>query len=245
MFFFKRKEIIVDCFTPHYDIYESYRPLPANNFIPEGWKSLPKTINMKALQRSNMEIPRGTMKMCKGFTNLFSSGFIIQLWSDVALDSNTDPMSQIAASNSIFFNSHPDYQMWDGLYRGYKHVKFSSPWALVEKTGVKFTWNRCDWHNTDIADKMHMVSAVTDFKYQHHANMNIFIKDNSIVKLTAGQPMVHLIPMSEHKLKLKYHLISLQEFDTRFYHSTKFSGEYKENVRLIDNKSKCPFGFGK
>lgn len=245
MFWFKKSEIIVDCFTPHHDIYESYRPLPASHFIPEGWKNLPKTISMRAMPNSKIEIPRGTLKLCKGFTNLFSSGFILQLWTDVILDANTEPMSQLAASDFIMFNSHPKFQMWEGLYDGYKHVKFSSPWNLVEKTGVRFTWNRCDWHNTENAHKMHMLSAVTDFKYQHHVNMNIFVKDNETVNLSAGQPMVHLIPISEKKVKLKYHVISHQEFDSKFSHMTKFSGKYKESVRIVDNKPKCPFGFSK
>jgi hypothetical protein len=240
MFWFKRKEIVVDCFTPHHKIYEAYRPIHASHFLPDGWKKLPKTVS---IENNGIGIDRGTMKKCIGFTNLFSSGFILQLWTDVILDTTSNEMQKIAAGNFIYFSHHPEFQSWAELYSGYKHVKFSSPWQLTEKTGVKFTWNRCDWHNTDSADKMHIVSAVTDFKYQTGTQINMFIKNNSRVNLSAGQPMVHLIPMSEHKIKLKYHLVSQQEYDSRFYYNSKFTSQYAENKRIIN--SKCPFGFGK
>jgi hypothetical protein len=245
IFFFKQKEIIVDCFTPHDRIYEYYRPMPAAAFIPEEWKLLPKTIETRVSEYSNATVPRATLKKCKGFTNLFSSGFILQLWTDILFDTNPQDMIKMSPVNFIFFSEHPAFQKWEELYKGYKHVKISSPWQLQEKSGVRFTWNRCDWHNTDNADKMHIISAVTDFKYQSGTQINMFIKDKSVVKLTAGQPMVHLIPMSDKKVKLKYHLISHQEFDQRFSYTPKFTGQYKETKRVLDNKNKCPFGFGK
>jgi hypothetical protein len=250
MFWFKSKEITVDCFTVSNLIHDGYRPKPAMEFVPEGWKTLPKTVGVRNISENSFAVPNATMKQCKGFINLFSSGFILPLFSDMVFDTTQEPMVKYAPSSLNYWHHHPSFQMWDGLYAGYKHVKILSPWSFVEKSGIKFAWNRCDWHDTENAGNYHVVSAVIDFKYQHSAQINLFVKDNSHISLTAGQPMVHIIPLSEHKVKLKYHVISEKEHDSKFgSFVTKFVGNYNESKRIKQEvesrESKCPFGFGK
>jgi hypothetical protein len=123
------------------------------------------------------------------------------------------------------------------------------PWFLQEKTGVKFAWNECTWHNTHRAGIFHIPSAVIDFKYQFLVNVNIFAKKDTSLKLNAGDPLVHILPLSENNVVLKHHLVSQTEYD-RFQNIYIESIGYK-NAREIrkdlkfNTKAKCPFGFGK
>jgi len=250
MFWIKPKEIVVDCFTHMPNVYAGYKPAPAIDFIPEGWKRLPKTVGVQYDPDSNVTIPHATMKYCKGFTSLFASGFIIPLFIDMIFDTTKpDKVERYSPSNVNHWGDHPKFQMWDGLYNGHKHVKIMNPWCFVEKTGVKFAWNRCDWNNTDNAGNYHVLSAVTEFKYQVATQINMFVKDNIHLKLEAGQPMVHLIPLTENKVKFKHHLITKDEYERKFrVNLAKFAGNYNEVKRIKDKnaeESKCPFGFGK
>ena len=249
MFWFKRKKIVVDCFTQHPTIYELYKPQAAIKFIPNGWKKLPKTVKIKPYEQqdpeSKIEFDSATMKKCIGFINLFSNGFIIPNWCDVKIEIKSDGSFMYHAGGDFIANQHPSFQKWTDLYEDYGHVKFGSPWLLYEKSGVQFTWNQCDWHKTDLIDKFKIVSGVIDYKYQHQTNINMFIKRNTVLEFDAGEPMVHLIPISDREVKIKTHLLDPAEFIKIDRTPTQYINQYNTWKKTIDSNRKCPFGFGK
>jgi hypothetical protein len=248
IFLFKRKEIVVDCFTYHHSVYEYYRPLNANNFIPDGWKKLPKRLDIKTFPNvpsSKLTTEAATAKTCLGFINLFRTGFIIQNHCEIAVESdeagnvNVDSLDR----SSSFISQHSPEQVWDGFFTNHAHIKLIVPWFVKEKTGVNFLYSKCTWNDTNMADNFHVVSGILDFKLQHNISVNFFMKKNSIVRFYAGQPLAHVIPLSEHKVKMKHHLISRQEYETRFSFipATRLYQEFKR----IKTKKECPFGFGR
>ncbi len=247
MFWFKKKEIVVDCFTVNPTIYTCNPIAPANNFFPAEWKSHPKFIRTKyhSDNTSNLEVDLPTIKKCIGFINLYNVGFMIPSWCDFGIEIREDGSYTYHNAGDLRIDQHPRFQVWDTLYKDYGHAKIGSPWLLKEKTGVQFSWHQCDWHKTDVIDKFKIVSGVVDFKYQHQTNVNMFIKKGSSVNFNAGEPLAHLIPISDSNVKIKNHLIDGIEMSKIDFRPTQYSNQYRKMKNVIENKSKCPFGFGK
>jgi hypothetical protein len=248
MFWFKTKEIVVDCFTYHHGVYDYYKPLPANKFIPDGWKSLPKKVDLKAFPdnaNSKLTIDGATAKSCVGFINLFKRGFIIQNHTELLLEINADGGLNAVSIDRNFtdISQHDSYQVWDNFYKDYGHIKLNPQWSFVEKRGIKFLYTKCTWNDTHMADNFHVINGVVDYKIQHNAAVNFYVKKNTSIHLLAGQPLSHIIPLSDNDVKLKYHLISKEEYINRFCFvpANKLYAEFK---RLKETK-KCPFGFTK
>jgi hypothetical protein len=248
MFIFKRSKVVVDCFTKS-EIQNKLYPIDyASRFIPEDWKNLPTTVQVKAVpdRDSKLEITASTMKKCVGFLYLHSKGFIIPAWSDMAIEMMGEARAAaIEPKGKMDVNCHPKNLYWSQLYKGYSHIKLMSPWMIREKTGVKFTWNRCDWVNSENADKFHVVSAVIDFNTQYASHINVFQKTGSTVHIPAGTPLVHLIPITDKDLDLRKHVVSPEEYN-RIYNSYAergiFMGHHRAMQKYIEEEqAKCPF----
>lgn len=249
MFFKRNKELVIHCYTFDKTIYEFHKPDRAIKFVPEGWKSAPKNIPKKVFAynpSSTMEQPNHTIKSCVGFLKLFSSGFIIPSWSDILLEPQGEGAIHHSPSHLGMNESMPRDLYWNGLYPEYSHVKLLSPWVIKTDEEIDFTFNSCDWNNTERASDFHVLSGVIDFKYQHCTHVNAFIKNNIHIK--AGEPLAHLIPMTERKWRLEHHLVSSTDFNNIL--GTKilsYTGDYTRRKKIIqeNEKSKCPFGFGR
>jgi hypothetical protein len=132
------------------------------------------------------------------------------------------------------------------LYDGYSHIKLGSPWLFKEKTGVKFSWHQSDWHRTDIIDRCRIVSGVVDYKYQNQTNVNLFVKKSTNVEFKAGEPLVHIIPISDKRVVLKTHLVDPLEFSKMEYRPAQYTNSYRTHKKSVEEQErKCPFGFGK
>lgn len=250
LFFFKKPKIVVDCFTCR-DVVHKLHPIDyTNKFVPEYWKKLPNTIKLKADPdpevKSVLEAP--TLKRCVGFINYFSTGFVIPSWTDFTLEDtgsrlfSTDPMNDLKLEHHI----RPTYG--DILYAEYVHAKLVPPWLLVEKTGIKFTWNQFDWSDTISAD-FRILSGIVDYKINHSTNINLFFKKKSILNVKAGEPLVHLVPISEKEVELKQHLITEREYAEKwnaFSARSSIIGHHKkmrDYYSQRDSANKCPFSF--
>jgi hypothetical protein len=109
-------------------------------------------------------------------------------------------------------------------------------------------WN----FNTNDTSEFIIPPAVVDFHYQHGNNINLFIKTDvkSEFLFPHGQPMAHLMPLTERKIVLKHHLLSYDEYNKFSAKQSliTFTGKYKKVKRILrakEKESKCPFGFGK
>jgi hypothetical protein len=252
MFFFKKSEIIVDCFTSNEIVYNNFKIDKAREFIPNWWKQLPvnQKIRVNNDPNSKLTINQRNLKQCNGFIDLFTEGFIFPFWLDIQIEMLDDGKFYISGHSvptvNIDVATHGRDQTGTSIYKECGQIKLTSPWFLEEKTGVKFSWNQCMWNNTSYLGDMHILPGVMDFKTQKTTNVNAFIKKGSIVRLDAGDPLVHLIPLSDKKITIQHHLLTQQEYFTKF-NSEAFAGDYK-NVKQSKNfreKSRCPFGFGK
>lgn len=226
IFSFKRT-IVVDCFTNRSDVYEYSKIDYARNFIPKWWKETP-------VKLFTSFYPQPTMRTCAGFTSLYKEGFIIPMWSDLAVDvspiGNTNFSWQFSDKQSSA-SSHATAQRGNYLPEtDYVHLKLDNPWFLKTDKLIKFIWMQPSWNLNDFS-KLHISPGITEYKYQHGANINLFIKrdvEQSIVNIDFGQPMAHLIPQSDVNIKLKHHLVSNDEYDKIFklHTNVSFTNKY-------------------
>ena len=244
MFLFKKKEIRLDVFTYRPEVLEYYPVDYSRKFYPQWWKNIP---NEYIAQDTFW--PVSTIKRCAGFLDYYSNGVVIPLWCDVAID--THPLHcQWKFSDDITTSvSHPSEQLGDFIdCNQYRHIKIESPWLFNCKEEISFVWTQPDWNFEQHAE-FFIPPAVINYKYNMGTNINLFVdkREEKRYIISAGQPMVNIIPMSERKLKIHKHLLDKQEYDKKssLSYASRFTNKYRNNKAILKSKeSRCPFGFG-
>jgi hypothetical protein len=263
-FFFKKKDVILDCFTfvPH--AYDYAKIDSALNHLPEWFKKTPKI----GKDENGKEIPQNaTIKNCVGLIDLYKRGIVIPAWFelDLKINSYLDKEIETAAytweaSNSFMTtnNSHNPDQFKGFAKEHGGNIKISSPWAFRTKEEIHFTWTQPTWHHRDFLESLTNMPAVVEFKYNHGTEINYFFENKEHVQrivIPPLTPLVMLHPLTERNVVIKNHLVSKEEYD-RLHgahnflfqrhggDSTKF---YQTKRRLVDRleeqnkESKCPF----
>jgi hypothetical protein len=251
LFFFKPKKIYLDCFTflPH--AHEYFKLDHATSFYPDWWKKLPKEY-VPDPPYGNGLIARSTIKRCQGLIDLYTNGIVMPLWTDLTcrLDPQSNPRQMwelFPANPDTEFKDHEVEQFQGFLdHKKYQHVKLYSAWMIKCKEDVKWTFNQPIWNFENLGD-LTVLPGILDFKYQNSTNINLILKrDNhapKIINLTAGQPMVHMVPMDNRDIVINSHLVSKEEFNNFNRLSSlafKFSHIYKNN-KISRDKQECPF----
>ena len=237
--FIKKKKIIVDCFTDNLNSYDLFPIQESSNFFPKWWKDLPKTDI--AENRNGMTIERSSMKRCEGFINLYQNGFIIPLWSDVIIQT-LGLNYTFEFADAVSSLSYHDSEQMGGEFYNFTHVKFDSPWRVKEKTGVHFVFLQPSWNNPVDLLTCHTPPGVIDFEYQHTTSINLLLMKTKRYEWAAGRPMAQLIPISDHNVEIKTHLVSSVDIETmRVMNRSQpfFQSSYRK-VKNIKNLN-CPF----
>jgi hypothetical protein len=237
MFFTKRKAIHVDCFTDRKFVFDTAKPDRAGKFYPDWWKKLPRTNTVS-------HVDRATMKHCRGFLDLYSTGFIMPLWSDFNVHFGSDGSYQWEYADGVSVAElHPQWQR-GSFAEDMPNMKLLSPWRFKEKTGVKFFNAQCFWNDGPV-NQYHVVPGVIDFKYQNAPHANMLFNTGGEEKnffMPFGTPLVHYIPVSEKPVVLHHHLVDSQEFQhiKEEHAPIKFVNKYRA-VKQIKDQKQCPF----
>jgi hypothetical protein len=243
MFFFKRKKIVVDAFTYDVGYYEFGAPQKASRFFPNWWKGVPSTIN--EVTNGGMVVERDSIRNCVGFIEWYKRGFVIPLWSDLVLETFDDGSYsyQFAARQSPEITTHSPSQYGYAI-NDVIHCKIEPPWRFQEKTGVYFACVEPKWNYLDRDITMDILPGTVEFQINVSANVNVFFpKADQKMFFKHGDPLYHIIPLSEHELELKTHLVSEAEYEKLNSWSgyvMKFRKNYLAKKKLL-NGSGCPF----
>lgn len=246
---FKPKPIIIDAFTFTEEVYELYAPQLSSRFVPQWWKDL------EANYVSDITFPQvqhSTAKKCVGIIETYKNGFMIPLWSDLAINLTKDNeqryyryMFADHASNAVHHNNI-QFENFINPERT-QHLKLGSPWKLREKTGVKFSLSQPTWNLGQQLPDFNVIPGVSDFKYQNSTNIQMlfYYPEQDTTKnllIEAGTPMYHVIPLSDRPVKIVKHLIAKEEWEMMGNAPIKFNNSYKHRKNKMDNQeSKCPF----
>jgi hypothetical protein len=243
IFIFKKPVLNVDCYTYTQHIIDLFPIQQSSKFFPGWWKELPKTY-------TNGSDEYSTMKYCEGFTSHYKNGFIMPLWTDLDIDVYNNRYTWKSA-NYVKISEHDHMQRGKFLDKmEYGHLKISSPWLIKCKQNTPFLFQPTFW-NFDNPDQLLIPPGTLDFKYQHATHINAFVHyslQQTRIRLSAGQPMIQMIPLTDKKIKLHLHCISEQEFEKNQIHKCHFIRNYRKIKQLMMKKEKqtsCPFGFGK
>ena len=225
MFLFKRKEVIVDCFTYSDDAYKYAQINKASNYIPKWF-----------YQKHQLEINgmvANSLKDCPAINSYFKKGFILPMWCDVNIVSTVNDFKIEFANPAYGFDQHLSTQ-WENFKDASKefHIKLLSPWVLKSKDDTEFLFTKPQWRKSNDLD---VLTGVVNYKHQHGTHVNMFLPiANKTYDIKYNEPLIHIIPLTEKNVVLKHHLIDKKEWDKIHISKLHFRGNYNK-------VSKCPF----
>lgn len=207
-FFFRKPTITVDCFTTSVNSYEYFPIKPARDFIPAWWRNLKSTF--ESHEESGVTVNRPTLKRCEGLMQLYQYGFILPLWSDLVVETRDPVISWQFADGESNVANH-DMRQMSKDFESFCHIKIVSPWKFREKEGVKFSFTQTSWNFIDRLMLYHTLPGVVDYKYQTTTHINMLLQKNTRYMFNAGDPMAHITPLDDRKIKIKNHLVTNEE----------------------------------
>lgn len=245
MFIFRKSKITIDLFTNNSAIYEYFRPVESRYAIPKWFKNL--SSHRKVVhEETGIEFDQPTIRQCDGIRMLYEKGFMVPMWADLIFE-NIDEnncryyFSDAVANECDFFNTSDL-----GPLSHYHAFKLTCPWVAKENRGVNFLIHQPFWNQIDNLKHYFIPTGVLDFKNQHSLNVNILIsRSKNVLRFDAGEMIMSVMPLTEEKIELKYHLISTEEYNNIVMldvYNSSFSGKYKKNIlrRKEKEKKKCP-----
>jgi hypothetical protein len=215
MFLFKRKNIVVDCFTPFETVFNFYKIDRASRFFPKEITALNREVEIPD-KKTNIPYKASTLKNCDALREIFRGGIIIPFWTDLICK----PASFLRKETNLTLMSppftaepHPKIQ-FPGIFDSSIHIKLISPWKIREKTGVQFLFSSATWNLHKFVDKFVVLPGVVSYNYMSGTNINIFIyKTSADFTIEAGQPLVHIYPLTENKIEYRTHLVDMREYE--------------------------------
>ena len=243
-FFNRKKEIVLHCYTNRSDVYNYFPIVNAVKSMPEWYQKLPRPV-FESLSKQERNL-----KECVAFSNYFSKGFILPLWSDLCLEIGkrgtdsyvyqfSDEKSSIAVHTAENTGNHfSDFE--------YQQIKLISPWQFRCEENIDFLATGPEWH-FDRLQSLNILGGVLDFKTNSSTNVNTYIKrteeDQSIL-LESGCPIYHFIPLTERKVRLETHLVSDEIYHRLGDINTPISFKrHFQKKKKIRKQSGCPFKF--
>jgi hypothetical protein len=226
------RPITLDAYTEHAGVYYHNPVVKSTQIYPEWWKSLKSHCNVTT-ENSPIVTPMATIKVCEGLLDMYKNMFTIPLWTDLILKYDEHGnFGWKSSAEDTKIGHHPTGQFDHEEFNDLIHMKITVPWVLQEKSGINFQLFYSDWNKPSDMFKFRIPGGVLNYKYQCGANCNMWLpkKVNADINLYAGEPLLNLMPLTERKVILKTHLISLKEMkdmSDKFAYSSKFHGRYR------------------
>lgn len=251
-FFHRTPEIHVDCFTCDNDVYINTPIVKAGKTFPDWFKDLPKAEHKFLIDDKtgkHFHDANYNLKNCQAVLELYKRGIVLESWCEYHMEmdmKNLTPHYWWSGVKSKGIEFHPKIQIGKG-FNNYHHMKLMSPWYFREKTGIKFMWVGAEW----ALDKFNfkILPGVISYDTQSATNVNIMYPyETKQFTIPIGNPLVHIIPLSEKRMNFKNHLISKEEHKMILMDSGKVSFYGWRNILELRERNKkrgtCPFGFG-
>lgn len=246
-FFHRTPDIDLDCFTYSNETYMTTPIVKAGKAIPDWWQKLkPYSPTFYSTPENGYHLRKQddmTARDCYAIIELYKKGIIVENWCDISFKLENGVYHYWASDNTAPPHDH-DRKQLGGSFPNHYHIKLISPWAFREKSGVKFLWLGAEWSLDKLEIKV--LPGVINFDIISPVNVNFMfpIRDGTFT-IPVGNPLVHLVPLSEKNLKVHNHLVSKPEFDKIVLTSDKpsFYGWRKVIQLRKRNKERgtCPF----
>lgn len=248
IFKFKKTKIYLDAFTDVPGVFHHAPIQRSSKFLPQWWKDLPKTF--EEANSNNLKIEFSTMKACQGFKELYKTGFVIPMWSDLLFERNPNNgfsyqfSADITASPLIGTPiTIPNQQAIGTNFNGYVPIKIIAPWLVREKDGINFFLNDLIWNKPAYGTYLRILPGMIDFKYQMGIHANAFLSTAiTRFEIPYNEPLMQAIPISDKDIDIKCHLVDNNEIEKMFSSSSyRFSFKNIYNKLKKTHGDKCPF----
>lgn len=233
------KPVVLRLYTDRPEVVQQAKMAKAAQVYPSWWRKLPLEI-----QYENKLGWSSTMKRCAGFTELYQHGYMLPLWTDLAIEIGAvgnDTARWNFADSTTQGISHPQVQRGEYMpATQYFHFKLTCPWRAFCDEDIKWVFMQPTW-NFDKPEELLVPPAIVDFKYQHGLQVNtFFVRKNApvVYRLHHGQSLVHLVPITDRPVVVEHHLVTTQELDQMDpTKPSRFTKTYKHNKEA----GACPF----
>ena len=234
LFFFKEKPIeITAIIYPGASYAKEYSPIKlAREFFPEWWRNTPSSsYNWDSRKINN------TAKGCPGIGNILKTGFIMPIWSDLALEYNNQGYFYHFADNRSTIVNHVKEET-PGFYEDYWHLKFESPWLLKTSVDILvsspfYLFNKPNFFITPIGINRPMKGFMS-------TNFFMFLKKELDLKreiIKQNTPLIHYFPLTEKKIKFKIEEVSSEEFERLNYKVSPNINFNNQGLKIMNKTS--------
>ena len=202
----KNKKINVDFVTTVSGLSQLNDCIPkkAQEYIPDWWKNSP-TVKTKS---SLGHVSAGNMKNCPSFSDYFTKGYIIPMWTDSYLhfNSETSEWKWNTSDDRFSWQYHSNDQYLD--YVDHKFLNKNSffvfktklPWSVFTTKGYSLYQLPTFFH---FNDDFSVVPGVRDTDRYHEINIQILIHtDKKEIFIPRGTPLAQYIPFKREKTNL-------------------------------------------
>jgi hypothetical protein len=209
LFFFKEKPIeIISYVASSYAFVNEFSPIvPAKEIYPEWLKKVPRS----AFDWNILE-PRNTVKSCPGIIKSITNGFIVPMWTDLALEYDLAGFKWAFADRRSSLERHGNESI-PGYYTDYLILKIVSPWLLKSPVDLQLTFPFL-YHPKPFP--IHISPGVLPFDGADTGQINIFLfaerkEEGARVMIKQGTPLLHILPITERKVTIRHEVISTEE----------------------------------
>jgi hypothetical protein len=181
---------------------------PSSKFIPNWWKKTPKSeFDFTEFQRKT------TVKSCLGIIGTFQNGYIIPLWSDLAIQIREDRWRYEFSDRTSVMDVHPSRQA-PNFYENFMHAKISSPWLLKSSTDIKYCFVHPFYGFPNPLPYVTPYGIISSLKKRAPTNIFLFFeKKPTDIILKSGTPLLQIIPLTEKPIIFKREIVSVDEWN--------------------------------
>lgn len=215
-FFFKRKQVTLDCFTSRPHVYEYAKIAPGVKHFPDWWKKTPSIFEYKCPVSANKR--ELSIKHCVGLNNYYKEGIAIPSWFSLKLNVSSKKQKTfdwVSSDPTLGVHNHSEEQFSKFALTNGFNFKIDSPWFIRSNRKIYFTWTQPTWNMRSSMFDFSILPAVVDFHTQSQSHINTFIEYGDKAKtifIEPAQPLVMLHALTECEVKIKNHLISDLEY---------------------------------
>lgn len=224
---------------------EECHPKPAKKYTPKWFKDIPVSVPSSDFFSNSIS---KTVKICPSFSDYFSNGYILPMWTDIRIAAKNNTNYYEMPSDIFSIDEHPHSQFLDHVktsfygFEGQAVFKFNCPWRVVTPPGWSVLQLPIFY---DFNPKWTVLPGIIDTDIYHQINQQVVYHGNGeIVEIERGQPLALYIPFKrKEKLDLDLRSATAKDIETfdgeilRFKSTFKKIGTYRKLQRKRDKNA--------
>lgn len=188
--------ITLDCYTYFPKVYEKHK-LKQNAFPSWATENTKKIKEVANVYKNNVVVP--------AWTDIV---LVVNKTGDILVDLTEDDKYKHELKNIV---SNVDYD--ELMFSNVVLLELKSPWLIKANKDVMFHYNSLLWNHVKLVDKFWFLNQAFSFKEPTEINLKFMVTmRESRQDLLEGTEIMQLVPLSKEKVKIKHHLVTVQEY---------------------------------